>query len=214
MKENNKKIIELFEIVKNQDGCATKQQRLDAKNEIMQICKGFVQEQCKILALYSNKDYDEIFHVGWLGLLKAINTYSLKRHSNFKSYARDCINSEINAYLANEEMSNNNISLSAPIKNENDKKTVINSLISSEASEMYERVEDWEMLREIDAVAENNLIETDLQIFAMIRAGLSTAEIAKKIGKSQSAAYCAQRRILRNLRRHVNKEQQLDPIHL
>lgn len=63
----------------------------------------------------SNVDNDDLISIGTIGLIKGIDSYSLKHNTKITTYCARCIENEILMYFRSNKKNNLNISLDEPI---------------------------------------------------------------------------------------------------
>ncbi|NLI70460.1 MAG: RNA polymerase sporulation sigma factor SigG [Firmicutes bacterium] len=102
---NNKKMIELLRDLKDGDESARQK-----------LIEGNLRLVLSILQRFKNRgeSLDDLFQVGCIGLMKAIDNFELEQKVNFSTYAVPMIIGEIKRYLRD---NNNSIHISRSIKN-------------------------------------------------------------------------------------------------
>lgn len=87
---SNSEMVELFKKMQNNDK--------NAKNELI---NGNLKLVLSILKKYSNKKYnlDDLFQIGSVGLIKAVENFDLKYNCLFSTYAVPLISGEIKRYI-------------------------------------------------------------------------------------------------------------------
>ena len=99
--------VNLFYQMKNGDDLAKEKLVLHNLRLVMVVLKKYIG---------FNISFDELFSVGNLGLIKALNTYDINRNIEFSTYAIKCINNEFLVYLNREKKNLNNISFDDNLK--------------------------------------------------------------------------------------------------
>lgn len=92
-------------------------------------------------------DYEDLVSIGSIGLIKAIDTYNLKTKTKLSTYASKCIENEILMYLRKNKHTVYNISLDAPVLDEDVclKDTIVDHTISIE-----KQIENNDKLNELN----------------------------------------------------------------
>lgn len=93
---------ELFQRLENGDESAKSQ--IFALN--LKLVYKFANKMVNLANKYTVIDLDDLYQIGSIGLIKAINGYSSKKGTTFSTYASYCIRNEI--LLANKELSKHN----------------------------------------------------------------------------------------------------------
>ncbi len=135
---------------------------------------------------------DDLISVGSIGLIKAVNTYSQDKNTQFSTYAARCIENEILMLLRANKKHQSVLSLSESMgkDRENDDIT-LGDVIPNEDYDLQETVENAVLTEKFMNIIEKSLSHREYQIMSM-RYGLggTTAytqrEIAKKLGISRS----------------------------
>lgn len=84
------------------------------------------------LRFKSYEDREELFSVGIVGLIKAVDSFKKDRETTFASYAVKCIDNEILGFLVNDDI-DNAISLDSVVsKNDNDEITSVFEILASD----------------------------------------------------------------------------------
>ena len=149
-----------------------------------------------VLKKYNNNPYDkeELVAVGFLGLIKGINTFDIEKNINFSTYAGTCIRYEINNFLQKEKKHISNKSLNGYLKNDSDVKefTLEDALID----ETVGFVEEFEIYDTNKVVRElvNKLPDRDREIISLYFGFnddkvYTQSEIAKKFKISHNYVY-------------------------
>ena len=146
-----------------------------------------------VLKKYNNNPYDkeELVAVGFLGLIKGVDTFDIEKNINFSTYAGTCIRYEINNFLQKEKKHISNKSLNGYLKNDSDVKefTLEDALID----ETVGFVEEFEIYDTNKVVRElvNKLPDRDREIISLYFGFnddkvYTQSEIAKKFNIDRS----------------------------
>lgn len=93
----------------------------------------------------------ELISIGFIGLIKAVDTYNLEKSSSFANYALRCINNEIIMYLRKEKKYRFNVSLDAPIKNNNSNNRLFLKDVIRNDEDINNEIFNQELKQEINA---------------------------------------------------------------
>lgn len=154
----------------------------------------------------SEEDKKDLFQIGLIGLMKAIDTYDYKRGTTFSSYAITCIYNEINMYFRRENKHASNISLEQEIIGANVKSetlTFMDSIVDEKANieENYENEEAISLLKEL--VVSLNIRDSfivSLYFGLFDNEEINQQEIAFRLNISRSYVSRLVNRILMNLK--------------
>ena len=90
---------EVLELVNEYIACENEKKKQVLKQKIAAMCIPAVKKLARSLARRNTDPIEDLIQVGCVGLLKAIEHYSLKHKTNFKTYANYYITGEIRHYL-------------------------------------------------------------------------------------------------------------------
>lgn len=116
-------------------------------------------------------DYDDLFQVGNIGLLKAISTYQADSGASFKTYASRCIK---NAII--DELRKKSPLVTVPIEDEN---PLIDKLPSPQDPE--KDYIDRETVEHVVDAIRTSLTESEFEVFKFYLYGMSYQEISEKL---------------------------------
>lgn len=142
--------------------------------------------------LYTEVSIEDLFSIGTIGLIKAINSFSLDRNVKLSTFAGKCIRNEILMYLRKEKKYTDFIvSLSAPIYIENDgiKLFIEDTCADSKSSIFFDLYADLDNFISILNYLANTLFETsyrDFLIFLYMLGGKKQQVLADDLNLSQS----------------------------
>jgi len=164
---------------------------------VVHIAKRFVK---------ANIDIEDIISVGTIGLIKAVNTYKMDKDTRLVTYASRCINNEILMYFRKLNKSTE-ISFDELLDTGNDDGRMISDVLGTDTDMIEAEVEsgiDKELLHQ--AIEKLPVEEREIII---LRFGLSghkvhtQAEVAEKLGTSQSYISRLEKRIFSRLGRVI-----------
>ena len=153
---------------------------------------------------------EDLISIGTIGLIKAVNTFSVERNIKLATYASRCIENEILMYLRKTAQLKNEISLDDPLNVDWDgNELLLSDVLGTDSDLVVKPIEadvDRQMLRE----AMSHLNEREHLIISM-RFGLegrktaTQKEVADLMGISQSYISRLEKRIVSRLRREMLK---------
>lgn len=132
-------------------------------------------------------EFEELLSIGSVGLIKAMNSFSIKKNTKFSTYASRCIENEILMYLRSTKKHSNNISLDTSISVDLDgKELILRDIISDSAKHFVDVNEDRNLISIIITYALNHLSYKEALVFLYVRGGKTQKEIAIALKISQS----------------------------
>ena len=154
---------------------------------------------------------DDIISIGTIGLIKAVNTFSLEKKIKLATYASRCIENEILMYLRKASNRRQDASIDEPLNVDSDgNELLLSDILGSDpdmVGQQLEQAVEHQALRQ--AIA--RLTPREQQIMEM-RYGLldgherTQKEVADEIGISQSYISRLEKKIILLLRRQLEAE--------
>ena len=150
-------------------------------------------------------DLEDLVSIGTIGLIKAINTYSMDKNIKLATYASRCIDNEILMYLRKNKKTNSEISLEESLSYDAEGNELhLEDIIGTDADIVPKNIEEKDdkkiMLEEID-----KLNKRDKEIMTL-RYGLegheekTQKEVADILGISQSYISRIEKKVIKRLR--------------
>ena len=151
---------------------------------------------------------DDLVSIGTIGLIKAVNTFSVNRNIKLATYASRCIENEILMYLRKNNGSRVEVSFDEPLSTDWDGKELLLSDVLGTDSDVVMRPIEADVDRQMlaDAVAKLNPRERDIITMRFGLGGskeLTQKEVADRLGISQSYISRLEKRIILRLRREI-----------
>ncbi len=148
---------------------------------------------------------DDLFSIGCIGLIKAVETFSPEKKIRFSSYAAKCIQNEILMHLRAQRKTARDVSLSDPIESDRDGNPLTLIDLLADETDMGEVIDlrlDAQRLRKLV----RQLPDREREIITLrygLRGGkpLTQQEIAGKMGISRSYVSRIEKKALLTLRR-------------
>lgn len=141
----------------------------------------------------ANMDLSDLFSIGLIGLIKAVDTFNIEKNFKFTTYAGVCINNEILMFLRKHKKHEKEVSLDASLRigKDQDEASIENILENPNVNiiEDYEKKESIEEIKKIIWELPEREKEVVLLYFGFYdNKEYSQKEIASKLGISQSYA--------------------------
>ena len=155
---------------------------------------------------------EDLISIGTIGLIKAINTYNPEKNIKLATYASRCIENEILMHLRHQNRRKQEISLDEPLNIDHDgNELLISDIVGTEGDIIYETIEK-DINKNLLEYAMTTLSERERVIIQM-RYGLSNGleqtqkQVAQALGISQSYISRLEKKIIRRLRKELQKIQ-------
>ena len=189
---------EEFYIVMAQDGDVMAKDKLIEHNLRLVVFLAKKYENVKV-------DLEDLVSIGTIGLIKAINTYSMDKNIKLATYASRCIDNEILMYLRKNKKTNSEISLDESLSYDADGNELhLEDIIGTDSDLVTKNVEEKNdkkiILEEID-----KLNKRDKEIMTL-RYGLegqeekTQKEVADILGISQSYISRIEKKVIKKIR--------------
>ena len=153
---------------------------------------------------------DDLVSIGTIGLIKAVNTFSVHKNIKLATYASRCIENEILMYLRKTSQRRCEVSIDEPLNVDWDgNELLLSDVLGTENDCVNSHIEE-EVEKQLLHDAVNRLGERERKIMEM-RFGLNGCkektqkEVADEIGISQSYISRLEKRIIKQLREDLEK---------
>lgn len=153
---------------------------------------------------------EDLVSIGTIGLIKAVNTFSVHKNIKLATYASRCIENEILMYLRKTNQYKNEVSIDEPLNIDWDGNELLLSDVLGTDVDCVNAHLDSEVEKKLLYDAINKLTPRERQIMEM-RFGLcgrkekTQKEVADEIGISQSYISRLEKRIIKQLRQELEK---------
>ena len=153
---------------------------------------------------------EDLISIGTIGLIKAVNTFCPGRNIKLATYASRCIENEILMYLRKCQSQRSEVSIDEPLNVDWDGNELLLSDILGTESDLVNRKIEQETEKAILLEAIDRLDDRERTIM-QLRFGLldgeehTQKEVADIIGISQSYISRLEKRIIKRLRREMEK---------
>lgn len=153
---------------------------------------------------------DDLISIGTIGLIKAVNTFSVHRNIKLATYASRCIENEILMYLRKTNQRRCEVSIDEPLNVDWDgNELLLSDVLGTDSDCVNAHIED-ETEKKLLHEAVSHLTPREQQIMEM-RFGLkggrekTQKEVADEIGISQSYISRLEKRIIKQLREELER---------
>lgn len=153
---------------------------------------------------------EDLVSVGTIGLIKAVNTFDPEKKIKLATYASRCIENEILMYLRRNSKVKSEISFYEPLNVDWDgNELLLSDILGTDTDEVYNLIED-EVDKQLLLLAMSKLSNREREI-VNLRFGLQGAkektqkEVADMLGISQSYISRLEKRIIKRLKKEINK---------
>lgn len=155
---------------------------------------------------------EDLVSIGTIGLIKAVNTFDPSKKIKLATYASRCIENEILMHLRRSNKTRSEVSFDEPLNIDWDgNELLLSDVLGTENDVIYKTLED-EVDKKLLQVAMTKLNPREKKIMEL-RFGLADGmektqkEVADFLGISQSYISRLEKRIIRRLRKEINKMQ-------
>ncbi|GAA0121527.1 RNA polymerase sporulation sigma factor SigE [Clostridium faecium] len=153
---------------------------------------------------------EDLISVGTIGLIKAVNTFDPEKKIKLATYASRCIENEILMYLRRNSKIKTEISFYEPLNIDWDgNELLLSDILGTESDVVYNMIED-EVDKQLLVLAMEKLNDREKEIVEL-RFGLNgysektQKEVADILGISQSYISRLEKRIIKRLKKEINK---------
>jgi RNA polymerase sporulation-specific sigma factor len=153
---------------------------------------------------------EDLISVGTIGLIKAVNTFNPEKKIKLATYASRCIENEILMYLRRNSKVKAEISFYEPLNIDWDgNELLLSDILGTDNDIVYNLIED-EVDKQLLFMAMKNLSDREKEI-VKLRFGLYGArektqkEVADMLGISQSYISRLEKKIIKRLKKEINR---------
>ncbi len=153
---------------------------------------------------------EDLISIGTIGLIKAVNTFDPEKKIKLATYASRCIENEILMYLRRNSKVKTEISFDEPLNIDWDgNELLLSDILGTENDLIYRYLED-EIDKDLLKIALRKLSEREKKIMEL-RFGLNDGvektqkEVADMLGISQSYISRLEKRIIKRLKKEINR---------
>ena len=159
----------------------------------------------------TQSEQDDLVSIGTIGLIKAINTYDINKNIRLSSYASRCIENEILMHLRKISGKKQEISIDEPLNTDSDGNELVLSDVLGSDVDLIQKTIDDEVDKQLLNDALSKLSSREREIISL-RFGLSgedeltQKEVASILGISQSYISRLEKRIIKRLKKEMEKQ--------
>ena len=193
---------EEFYLVMAQDGDIMAKDKLIEHNLRLVVFLAKKYENVKV-------DLEDLVSIGTIGLIKAINTYSMEKSIKLATYASRCIDNEILMYLRKNKKTNSEISLEESLSydaegNELHLEDIIGTDPDLVPKNIFEKDDKKIILEEIDKLNKRDKEIMTLRYGLEGHAERTQKEVADILGISQSYISRIEKKVIKRLKNVIN----------
>ena len=164
----------------------------------------------------SSENPDDLFQIGCIGLIKAINTFNPLKNIKLATYASRCIENEILMYLRRNNKVKMEVSIDEPLNVDWDgNELLLSDILGTDENIISKNLEE-EVDRKLLRMALDKLGERERMIIEL-RFGLNTKdgtertqkEVADLLGISQSYISRLEKKIIKRLKKEIMRLEQV-----
>ena len=152
----------------------------------------------------ASREQDDLISISTIGLIKAVETFSLEKNTKFATYASRCIENEILMYFRVRRKTAGDVSLEDPIDTDRDGNSLTLMELMSDEEDIIGRLDltlKAEKLRRIFGILEPREQQVlRLRYGLNNRLPLTQREVAKKLGISRSYVSRIEKHAIEKLR--------------
>ena len=178
-----------------------------------EFVRGNLRLVLSVIQKFNNRgeNIDDLFQIGCIGLIKAVNTFKLNKNIKLATYASRCIENEILMYLRKNNKKKIEVSFDEPLNIDVDgNELLLSDVLGTENDEIYKIIEE-EIDKDLLVMALDRLSDREKQIMEL-RFGLTTRgrertqkEVATMLGISQSYISRLEKKIISRLKKEMKK---------
>ena len=154
---------------------------------------------------------EDLISIGTIGLIKAVNTFSPEKNIKLATYASRCIENEILMYLRKSSRQKEEVSLDEPLNVDWDgNELLLSDILGTEEDSIHREMENEAERSVLNRCIES--LDSREKLIMQLRFGLSgqpeqtQKEVADRIGISQSYISRLEKRIIKRLRREMERQ--------
>ncbi len=154
-------------------------------------------------------DLEDLVSIGTIGLIKAINTYSMDKNIKLATYASRCIDNEILMYLRKNKRSNNEISLEDSLSYDAEGNELrLEDVVGTDPDIVTKNIEEKNdkkiMMEEIEKLNKRDKEIIELRYGLNKKKEMTQKDVANLLGISQSYISRIEKKIIRYLKNLLN----------
>lgn len=153
---------------------------------------------------------EDLISIGTIGLIKAVNTFSKEKNIKLATYASRCIENEILMYLRKTNQHKNEISIDEPLNVDWDgNELLLSDVLGTENDVVNVNIEnqvEQQLLRAlISSLPERERVIMEMRFGLKNGVEMTQKDVADKIGISQSYISRLEKKIIKRLKKDLEK---------
>ncbi len=189
---------EEFYLVMAQDGDISAKDKLIEHNLRLVVFLAKKYENTRV-------DLEDLVSIGTIGLIKAINTYSIDKNIKLATYASRCIDNEILMYLRKNKRNNSEISLEESLSYDAEGNELhLEDIIGTDSDIVSKNIEEENdkklMMEEIEKLNKRDKEIMTLRYGLLGKTEKTQKEVAEILGISQSYISRIEKKVIRRLK--------------
>ena len=191
-------------------------EKLEMGIEVDAVRKTLIEHNLRLVVYIARKfentgvGIEDLISIGSIGLIKAVNTFDVKKKIKLATYASRCIENEILMYLRRNGKRRYEVSIDEPLNTDSDgNELLLSDILGTDNDLVYHAIENY-VERALLFSAVNHLNCREKQIMEL-RFGLQNhrektqKQVADMLGISQSYISRLEKRIISKLKRDIRK---------
>ena len=166
----------------------------------------------QVLNKFASTPYDEedLFSIGIIGLIKAIDTFDINKNANISTYATRCINNEILMSIRKGKKYLKDIKLEEPISLNGFDNIKVKDVIADDSADFTEKYDEYELWQEVRRQVEN-LEERDKEVIKLYfgfynNVQYTQEEISNKVNTARSNVSRIISRVVEQIEKNLIKQ--------
>ncbi|MEZ0536991.1 RNA polymerase factor sigma-70 [Caldicellulosiruptoraceae bacterium PP1] len=190
------------ELVKlSKEGCK------EATDELISRYQNFVKAKCRMYFLIG-ADKEDIYQEGMIGLFKAIRDFDIDKYPHFRLFAEICITRQVITAIKTASRQkhiplNTYISLNKPVYDDNEERTILDTLSSNVITDPEELMINREKIDMMMNIITRSLSPLEYEVLRLYLEGKSYQEIADEMNKDIKSIDNALQRVKRKIEKYI-----------
>ena len=155
-------------------------------------------------------DPDDLVSVGTIGLIKAVNSFSIEKNIKLATYASRCIENEILMYLRRTVKLKSEVSFDEPLNTDADgNELLLSDVMGTDTDAVYKKIENGvenDLLKEaLKKLNERERVIVEMRFGLNGKEEMTQKEVADSLGISQSYISRLEKKIISRLKKEFMK---------
>jgi len=179
----------------------------EATEELLDRYQNLVKSKCRMYFLIG-AEKEDIYQEGMIGLFKAVRDFDEEKYPTFRLFAELCITRQVITAIKTASRQkhiplNTYISLNKPVYEENDERTLMDTIASSVISDPEELMITKEEFENALSIITGCLSQFEFRVLNLYLEGRSYQEIAELIHKDVKAIDNALQRVKKKIEKYL-----------